>query len=151
MILGKSSEIIEFLEKVVQFGWLETPTSSSPLLFFELGIEYIKDHENSWMKMIPYKICISRIILIMKLFLQIFWEKILSLFKIILGYCSQLYKLTTSCCHRVLDTFWHATLYWNNVFRMNIDLNLLDNRLYSLNTWMNEDMVCPVWSWALEG
>ena len=62
------------------------------------------------MKMI-YEICVSRIILMMKLFLQTFREKILSLFKIMLGYYSQLNKLTASCCHRVLDTFWYTILY----------------------------------------
>jgi len=37
----------EFLENIIQFGWLGTPTSSSSSLLFELGIEYMKDHDGS--------------------------------------------------------------------------------------------------------
>ena len=33
---------------------------------------------------------------------------------------------------------------------MGIDLNLLDNHIYNSNTWMNEDMVCPILFQALE-
>jgi len=60
------SEFEEFLEKVVQFGWLDTSTSSFPSLFFKLGSEHIKELK---------EICVSKIVLMIKLFLQMFWEK----------------------------------------------------------------------------
>jgi len=68
MTLDESSEFEKFLEKVIQFGWLGTSISSSSL-FFKLGSKHMKDHDNSWMKMISKEICISKIVLIMKLFL----------------------------------------------------------------------------------
>ena len=37
----------EFLENIIQFGWLGTLTRFSPFLLFELGIEHIKDHDSS--------------------------------------------------------------------------------------------------------
>ena len=36
MTLGESLIFNKFLENIIQFGWLDTPTSSSPLQFFEL-------------------------------------------------------------------------------------------------------------------
>ena len=84
MTLGESSIFEGFLEKVIQFGWLDTPTSSSSLQFFELSNKKMKDYEDSWIKTISNKICILRIVLITKLFLQIFCKRILMSFKIIL-------------------------------------------------------------------
>ena len=47
MTLGESSIFEKFLENIIQFGWLGTLTSSSPSQFFELGNEWMKDHEGS--------------------------------------------------------------------------------------------------------
>ena len=65
----------------------------------------MKDHDNSWMKMISKEICISKIVLIMKLFLQMFWEKFLISFKIMIGCHPQLNKSIAFCCHKSLNAF----------------------------------------------
>jgi len=70
--LGESSIFEKFLENIIQFGWLGILTSSSPSQFFELGNEWMKDHEGSWIKIILNEICVLRIVLIMKSFLQMF-------------------------------------------------------------------------------
>lgn len=62
----------EFLENVIQFGWLGVSTSSFPSLLFELGMECMKDYDSFWMKIISKEICVSKIVLMMKLFFQIF-------------------------------------------------------------------------------
>ena len=50
MTLDELLTVEKFLEKVVQFRWLNTPTSLSPLQFLELGIDHISDYNGSWMK-----------------------------------------------------------------------------------------------------
>ena len=55
--------------------------------FFILSIDYMKDQDSSWMKMMLKTYYVSRMVLIIKLFLQMFWEKILIFFKIMLEYC----------------------------------------------------------------
>ena len=62
----------EFLENIVQFGWLGTLTNSSPSQLVELGIDCMKVQDSSWMKMISKDKCISKIVLMIKLFLQMF-------------------------------------------------------------------------------
>ena len=62
--LGKSSIFDKFLENIIQFGWLDTSTSSFPLQFFKLGNKWIKDNEGSWIKTILNEICVLRIVLI---------------------------------------------------------------------------------------
>jgi len=47
MTLGKLWTFDMFLEKVIQSGWLETPTKFSLSLLEELGIECIIDHDSS--------------------------------------------------------------------------------------------------------
>jgi len=44
MTLEESAIFEEFLENIIQFGWLDTSTSSSPSLLFELGM---KDYNGS--------------------------------------------------------------------------------------------------------
>jgi len=39
MTLGESLSFEEFLEKVIQLGWLKASTNCSPFLFIKLGIE----------------------------------------------------------------------------------------------------------------
>ena len=47
MILEESMIFKKFLENIIQFGLLSTPTSSSPSLLFKLGIEHMKDYDDS--------------------------------------------------------------------------------------------------------
>jgi len=49
MTLGDLETHNEVLEKVVQFGWWGTPTSTSPLQLVELGMDWITDQRGSWM------------------------------------------------------------------------------------------------------
>jgi len=46
MTLGESMTFEEFLENVIQFGWLGVSTSSFPSLLFELGMECMKDYDS---------------------------------------------------------------------------------------------------------
>ena len=115
MTLGKSSEFDRFLEKVIQLGWLEMPTNSSPSILEELGIDHMNDYSSSWMKMILNSLCTSNIVFVSNLFLQTFWEKMLIFFIIILEYHLWLSELIYSCCLRFLDTSLHAILCWNGV------------------------------------
>ena len=133
MILSKSLLFKRFLEKIIQFGWLRIPTNSSslistnssPLQFFKLGSNYIKDYKCSWIKIILNKICVLRIILMIKLFLWIFCKIFLMFFKIMLECHSQLNESIVFCYFRVLNTFLSAIPCWNNTSRKNIDLNQL--------------------------
>jgi len=43
MTLGELMAWKEFLENVIQLGWLETPTNSSPLQLVELEMNCITD------------------------------------------------------------------------------------------------------------
>jgi len=74
MTLRESLSCKKSLENVVQLGWLGTPTNSSPSQLVELGIDLIEDYEDSWMKMMLKKDCVSRIVLMIELFLQTFCE-----------------------------------------------------------------------------
>ena len=70
--LGESDWFVEVLAKVSQLGWWGMPTSSSPSLLVELRIVYMG---GSWINTISTDIWVSRIVLTIRLFLQIFWEK----------------------------------------------------------------------------
>jgi len=88
MTLGESSLQVGFLENEDQLGWLGTFTSSSPSWLFELGIDQIYVQDSSWIKIISKTDWVSRIVLIRKLFLQMFWEDMQNSFKIMLYCCS---------------------------------------------------------------
>ena len=124
-----------FLDKVVQFRWFGTPTNSAPFLLLELGVEYIKDHNSSWIKMISKDSCISKIVLMTKLFFRIFWEKILISFIIMLESHLHLNELTVFYFCEVLDTFLSVTSCWSSAFRKNIGWSQLDDCLCNLSTW----------------
>jgi len=47
MTLEESWQFEGFLENIVQFRWLGTPTNFSPSLLDGLGIEHIKFHSGS--------------------------------------------------------------------------------------------------------
>ena len=96
------------------------------------------------MKMMSNKECVSSIVLMRKLFLWIFWEYILILSKIILGYHSWLNELSCFYFHEVLVIFCCTNCSWSNASRRDTCLNLLDNCLNNWNTWISEDMVYPL-------
>ena len=74
MILGDSEAYTEDLANVVQFGWWRTLTNTSPLQLVELGMNWIIDQGGSWMNMISKDNWVSRMILMIRLFLQTFCE-----------------------------------------------------------------------------
>ena len=135
----------KFLKNMVQFRWLETSTSSSSSQLEELRMDQMIDQDSSWMKMMSNKECILSMILIKKLFLWIFWEYILILSKIMLGYRSQLSKLSCFYFCEVLVVFCCANCSWIDAFRRGTYLNLLDDCLDNWSTWMNKNMVYPSW------
>ena len=61
-----------FLEKTVQFRWLETSTGSFPLQLEELRMNQMIDQDSSWIKIISNKECVLSMMLMRKLFLQHF-------------------------------------------------------------------------------
>jgi len=91
--LEESWSFDTFLEKVSQLEWFDTPTKCSPFLLNKLGIEQMIDYGGSWMKIISKSFCVSRIVLVSKLFLWTFCENILMLVQIMLDYHSYLSKL----------------------------------------------------------
>jgi len=72
------------LENVVQLGWLGTPTNLLPSQLVELRIDFIKDHDSSWIKMMSNRNWVFRIVLMMELFLQTFCKQILIFSKFML-------------------------------------------------------------------
>ena len=77
--LSKSWEFDGFLENFIQLGWLGMPTNSFSSLLEELGIDHIIDQGGFWMNIILKPLCASKIVLVSKLFLWMFWKKILIL------------------------------------------------------------------------
>ena len=73
--LGESLTLEEVLKKVSQLGWFSTSTNVSPSSLIKLGIEQIVDYESFWIKMISKEIWVLRIMLVSRLFFQMFWEK----------------------------------------------------------------------------
>jgi len=94
MTLRESFAFKGLLEKIVQFGWFGTPINLSPSLLLELGMEHIKDCNSSWTKIILKDPCTSKIVLMTKLFFQMFWQKIFISFIIILESYSYLNEST---------------------------------------------------------
>ena len=84
MILDTSWMFNRFLENIIQLEWLGISTKFFPSLLEELGIECIIDHGSSWMNIILKSFCASKIVLVSKLFLWMFWENILISFIIML-------------------------------------------------------------------
>ena len=62
-----------FLENVIQLGWFGIPTNTSPSLFVELGIEWMAVQDGFWMKIISKLHWVSSIVLMTKLFFQMFY------------------------------------------------------------------------------
>ena len=133
-----------FIEKVVQLGWFGTSTRCSSSLLIELGIDHIKAHSSSCMNVISKSLCASKIVLVSKLFLWMFCEKILIFLQIILECHLQLSELIVFYCHEVPGIFWSATSYWINASIRSIGSNLLDGHLYNSNIWTYIGKDCPV-------
>jgi len=76
-----------FLEKVIQLEWFETSTSFSASSFNKLKIDWINNYGSSWIKIISNSFYTSKIVLVSRLFLQTFCEKILISLIIILECC----------------------------------------------------------------
>lgn len=70
--LGESLFCKKDLANIVQFGWLGTSTNPLPSQSVELRINLIRDQDSSWIKIMLKKTCVSRIVLMMELFLWIF-------------------------------------------------------------------------------
>ena len=128
---GESFSVIGALEKVIQLGWFETPTNSSPSLLFELGMEWMVIKDSSWIKMISNSNWIFSMVLTNKEFFQTFCKKILKFLIFMKNYCSQMNKLNASCSLTVFDTLLNDIPCWSNDTRKSTDLNLLDGHLYS--------------------
>ena len=141
MTLGESNLLEGILVNDNQFGWWLVPIRDLPSQSEELGILQISDQGGSWMKMILNWLWVSRMVLIMREFLQTFCEKILRFFTIIIEVSrSPKNKSTWTCFHGSQCTSFIATPYWICVSRMDIDWNQLGDLLGSLNTWMSEDI-----------
>ena len=146
MTLGKSWLLEGDLAKAIQLGWWHVPINSSPSQFEELGILRISDQGGSWINMILNWFWISRMVLMMTEFLQMFCEKTLRFFTIIDWTCRSLQNEAISTCfHRFQHTFWCAIPYWSDVSKMGSCWSWLGGLLCSLNTWMSGGMVCPSW------
>jgi len=134
MTLGELFSFKGFLEKVIQLGWFRTPTNSSPSLLFELGIEWIVVYDGFWIKITSNEYWVSKIVLTIKLFFYMFWEKILISLIIMKNYYSQLNELTAFFSYKFFDILSSAISYWINASRIDICLSLLNVPLCSSNT-----------------
>ena len=119
--LRESDWFVGFLAKVSQLGWWGTPISSSPLLLEKLRIFWMVNHRGFWMNMMLKDEWVSRIVLTIRLFLQMFWEKSFKTSQIIVRSCSQLSKLILSYFHRSQYSSYYAILSWIYVSRMDIN------------------------------
>ena len=81
--LGESDLSEGVLANKSQLGWYVVPIRALPLQFNELGILQISDQGDSWMKMISNWIWVSRIVLTMNKFFQMFCKNILRSYMII--------------------------------------------------------------------
>ena len=111
MTLGTFNFSDGILVNKIQLGWWLVLMRGSSLQSEELGILWISDQEDSWINMMLNWFCVSRRVLTIKEFLQMFCERILSFFTIIVGvhYSSQ-NKSTWICFHRSQYIFFDATL-----------------------------------------
>ena len=89
-------------------------------------------------------IWVSRMILTMRWFFCMFWERTLRFFKIIFFvYHSPRSGLIWICCHRFRRISWDAIFYWSSASRMGIDSNWLGGLPNSWSIWKSRDMVRP--------
>ena len=86
MTLGDSLKKNSSLAKVSQLEWLGITNRETPLGLVELRINLRVVHNGSWMNKMSKSWLTSKIMLIKKLLLQTFCEKILKFFKIIFSH-----------------------------------------------------------------
>ena len=86
MTLGDSLKKNSSLAKVSQLEWLGITNRETPLGLVELRINLRVVHNGSWMNKMLKSWLTSKIMLIKKLLLQTFCEKILKFFKIIFSH-----------------------------------------------------------------
>ena len=140
--LGESFLSDRILANIIQLGWGLVPIKGSPLLFKVLGIFWISDHSGSWIKMILNWFKVLRRVLTMREFLQMFCEKILRFFTIIVKLGCFLYnELNWICFHRSLHISCDATPYWTCTSKMDKDWNPLGDPLSSSSTWKSGGIV----------
>jgi len=109
------------------------------------------DQGSSWMRMISKWLYILRMELTIKAFLQTFWEKILSLFTIIVYYShSQLNELTWPCFHGSPNTSFSAIPYWNGFSRMDMISSPSDVLLDNWYIWKYADTDHLSWFLGVE-
>ena len=111
----------------------------------------IQDQHGSWMNMMSKENFVLRMVLMTKLFLWTFWEKIWMSFKIILEYHSQLSKLRIFCFHEVLVVSCCTIHNWSSASRRDTDWSLPGDCLGSSHTWRSVSMVPLSLSPVLEG
>ena len=81
MTLGTLWMFNGFLKNIIiQLEWLWISTKSFPSLLEKLGIKCIINHGSSWIDIILKSFCASKIVLVSKLFLWMYWENILNFF-----------------------------------------------------------------------
>ena len=152
MTLGESDLSEGILANNIQFGWWLVPIRGSPSRIEELGILWILDQGDSWMKMMLNWFWISRRVLTMREFLWTFCERILRFFTIIVEvHHSPQNGSTWICYYGSQHIFFVTTPYYTYVSKTDIGWNLLSNLLDSLSIWMNEDMVLLSLFPTLEG
>ena len=100
------------------------------------------NYRGSWMKTMLKNIWFSKIVLTIREFFQIFWEKIFKMSQIIVRSCFWQSKLILSYFHRSQCTFCCAIHGWTCVSKTDINWSPPDDRLDNWNTWMCVDMVC---------
>jgi len=118
--LGKTLLFNSMLEKVNQSEWLGVPTKLYSSLLKELGIDWINNQGDSWMKIMLNFLLDSKIVPVRSLFFQTFCKKSLILLIIILKHCSQLSKLTAFWFLGVLDISLNTISYWINASKKSI-------------------------------
>ena len=72
MTLKDSEAHNEDLANIVQFGWWETSTNIFPLQLVELGITWITNQGGSWMNIMSKDDWVSKMVLMIRLFLWTF-------------------------------------------------------------------------------
>ena len=110
MTLGTFDFSDRILANEIQLGWWLVLMRGSPSQSEELGILQISDQGGSWINMMSNWFCVSRRVLMIKEFLQMFCKRILSFFTIIVGiHCSYQNKLPWICFHRSRYIFFDTT------------------------------------------
>jgi len=132
---------VNCLEKIIHNRWLDVPMILSPSLDIKFEMIHMKDHKDSWMKIISNSFLFSRIMSVSSLFFQTFCTKSFRFLKIMNLSCLQISKLICFYSHKALDISLSAILCWIGTSRKSMHYCWLDVLLYSLCTWSCVDTV----------